>query len=161
MIGFVWDDGGRAESGRKGKAGDCVCRALAILTARPYRECYQALADANKADPRGKGAGRGKRTAQQGIMPKVRDKVFREFGLVKVKLPKGRRPTYTEAWEEYGDCIVTTTKHSCAIVDGALRDTFDGRTYTMDHIDQNKGDSLATFPVEHNRKAMSVWVRGE
>src|SRR5262245_46562233 len=29
---FVYDDGGRAAAGFKGKAGDCVCRAIALAT---------------------------------------------------------------------------------------------------------------------------------
>ena len=56
------------------------------------------------------------------------------------------RLTYTEAHRKHGDCIVGTTKHKAALVDGALRDTFDGRTYEWD--------------VEtRERKAQSVWVR--
>lgn len=33
---FVYDDGGRKEAGRKGYTGDCVCRAVAIATQKPY-----------------------------------------------------------------------------------------------------------------------------
>ena len=39
----VIDDGGRAASGYKGEANDCVCRAIAIATERPYQEIYDAL----------------------------------------------------------------------------------------------------------------------
>jgi len=41
--GFVYDDGGRAAAGFKGSAGDCVARAIAIASGRPYREVYDAL----------------------------------------------------------------------------------------------------------------------
>jgi len=42
---FVYDDGGRAAAGFKGKTGDCVCRAIAIATAtgKQYQEVYDAL----------------------------------------------------------------------------------------------------------------------
>jgi hypothetical protein len=40
---YVYDDGGRAAAGFKGKTGDCVCRAVAIATGRPYREVYDEL----------------------------------------------------------------------------------------------------------------------
>jgi hypothetical protein len=40
---FVYDDGGRAAAGFKGKTGDCVCRAIAIATGEPYQEVYDAL----------------------------------------------------------------------------------------------------------------------
>lgn len=34
---FIFNDGGRAAAGFRGKAGDCVCRAIAIAAERPYR----------------------------------------------------------------------------------------------------------------------------
>ena len=40
---FIVNDGGRAEAGYKGGAGDCVCRSIAIATGRPYQEVYDAL----------------------------------------------------------------------------------------------------------------------
>ena len=43
MMKFVYDDGGRAAAGFKGEAGDCVCRAIAIATERPYQEVYEEL----------------------------------------------------------------------------------------------------------------------
>ena len=44
MMKFIRDDGGRAAAGYKGEAGDCVTRAVAIASGRPYREVYAALA---------------------------------------------------------------------------------------------------------------------
>jgi hypothetical protein len=40
---FVYDDGGRAAAGFKGSTGDCVVRAIAIASGKPYREVYDAL----------------------------------------------------------------------------------------------------------------------
>jgi hypothetical protein len=40
---FVHTDGGRAAAGFKGTAGDCACRAIAIVSGRPYREVYDEL----------------------------------------------------------------------------------------------------------------------
>lgn len=42
-MGFVYDDGGRGAAGFKGAAGDCVTRALAIATGKPYLEVYDDL----------------------------------------------------------------------------------------------------------------------
>ena len=39
----VINDGGRAAVGYKGQAGDCVTRAIAIATGKPYQEVYDAL----------------------------------------------------------------------------------------------------------------------
>jgi len=35
---FIYNDGGRVAAGYKGRAGDCVVRAIAIATQRPYQE---------------------------------------------------------------------------------------------------------------------------
>jgi ParB-like chromosome segregation protein Spo0J len=40
---FVEDDGGRAAAGYGGAAGDCVARATAIATSKPYTEVFEAL----------------------------------------------------------------------------------------------------------------------
>jgi hypothetical protein len=40
---FKFNDGGRAAAGFKGKAVDCVCRAIAIATGKPYAEVYSEL----------------------------------------------------------------------------------------------------------------------
>ena len=140
MVGYVYDDGGRAAAGYKGKTGDCVVRAYCILTGADYRDTYRDIADDNET--RGQ-----KRSVRSGANPNYS---YPGLGLVKVKLPKGPRPTYTEAHERYGDCIVRTAKHVAAVVDGNLRDIFDGRTYLMDD----------EYGVEHlhDRKAQSVWV---
>ena len=44
---FVYNDGGREAAGYKGKAGDCVCRAIAIAARLPYQEVYDRLAEGN------------------------------------------------------------------------------------------------------------------
>jgi hypothetical protein len=43
--GVYWqfNDGGRSEAGFHGKTGDCVCRAIAIATGKPYAEVYSEL----------------------------------------------------------------------------------------------------------------------
>jgi hypothetical protein len=43
---WVYDDGGRAAAGFKGKnVGDCVCRAVAIATGKPYRAIHNDLVE--------------------------------------------------------------------------------------------------------------------
>ena len=143
MLDYVMDDGGREAAGRKGRTGDCVTRALSILTERPYLECYKALAVANSQEKRGKGY--GKVSASHGVAKPAYEKVYREFGLEKVKLPAGAKPTFTEALATYGDCVVTTARHVCCLKDGALHDTWDGREYEWDGF-------------VNERKAQSVWI---
>jgi hypothetical protein len=43
----VYNDGGRKAAGFKGDAGDCVTRAIAIASGRPYAEVYKRLAEGN------------------------------------------------------------------------------------------------------------------
>ena len=128
MLGYQFDDGGRADAGYKGKAGDCVVRALCILTGADYRAVYRECAHAQGVlgDERG--------TPRNGVQNPVRDFLFREHGLVKVKIGRGVKPTWAEAYEAHGDCIVKTRKHVAAIVDGALRDTHDWRGYWWDPL---------------------------
>jgi hypothetical protein len=50
VIPWVYDDGGRADAGFKGKAGDCVARAIAIAAAiatagEKWRECIKVNAE--------------------------------------------------------------------------------------------------------------------
>ena len=175
-IGYIYDDGGRADAGFKGMAGDCVTRALAILVEHPYGKTYDALAEANAnstVGSRRKVARRGERTARRGIYRNDYTPVFERYGLTKVKLPSGIRPTWSEAYEEYGDCIVTTAKHMAAIVNGSLHDVWDGRTYWFansepeppkDGVFNEKTGKweweLKVAGTElRERKAMSVWVR--
>ena len=40
---YIFDDGGRAATGFKGKADDCVTRAIAIATELPYQQVYDTL----------------------------------------------------------------------------------------------------------------------
>src|SRR6266852_3502354 len=40
---FIRDDGGRSDAGYEGKSGDCVCRAIAIATGKPYQQVYDDL----------------------------------------------------------------------------------------------------------------------
>jgi hypothetical protein len=40
---LVYSDGGRAAAGYKGRAGDCVVRAIAIAAQKPYQEVYYAI----------------------------------------------------------------------------------------------------------------------
>ena len=58
--------------------------------------------------------------------------VLEELGYTKSTSKAGYAiPTYTQAYEAFGDCLVLNTNgtHLAAIVDGKLVDTFDHRLY--------------------------------
>lgn len=47
---YVYNDGGRAAAGFTGSANDCVTRAIALVSGKPYAEVWQAMAAGNKSD---------------------------------------------------------------------------------------------------------------
>lgn len=132
---FIYDDGGRKSSGRRGEARDCVCRAIAIAAGIPYLEVYNDLEDAcsQLKYRRGKvgiavAMGR-KWGARTGIPNDVVRKFLANLGWVwkatmgigtgcKVHLREGEIPMV-------GTVIVSLSRHVCAVVDGVIRDTFD------------------------------------
>lgn len=150
FIGYQYNDGGRADAGYKGKTGDCLTRAIAITLGLPYKEVYKRVSEmmgsAGYAKSGNAYTSYGKKRRGQRSAKKVQFDVLESFGFRKADLGGGARPTYTEASEEYGDCIVTTTKHFAALKDGMLQDTFDGREYDWPDLGRCE------------RKAMSVWV---
>jgi hypothetical protein len=127
---FVLDDGGRAAAGFKGNAGDCVCRAVAIASGRPYAEIYAALAGGTGAQRAGK---RGKRSASARNGINVGRKWFKDYmrGIgfswtptmqigsgCTTHLREGEAP-------RYGRHVAMVSKHATALVDGVIRDTHD------------------------------------
>ena len=114
---FVYNDGGRAASGRKGFAGDCGVRAMAIALGLSYDECYRELSQANKD------AG-GKRSARNGLKKSVYEKVLNKHGWFWEPAPKfeGRK---AKASDTDGVVIARMARHFCAVIDGIPHDTWD------------------------------------
>ena len=139
MIKYQYNDGGRKAAGYKGQARDCVCRAIVIATGLDYKEVYKYLAQLHYERF-------GTKTARNGTDNQDTLKAMKHFGFEKVSLIDRLKPTYTQAFGEFGNCVVKTTRHVAAIKDGALQDTFDGRTYEWE------GETK-------ERKAMSIWVK--
>lgn len=109
---FVHDDGGRAASGYRGDASDCVVPAFSILLGRDYRN---------------KEIGRA-RSARDGVPMKVIHAFARDNGLrwtptmsigsgTIVHLRAGELPDVP--------LVARVTRHVCAVIDGTIRDTHD------------------------------------
>ena len=162
MITYTEHDGGRAAAGFKGKTGDCVTRALTLVTTggnptgEDYRRIYNAVAELNvtgkksraHAERKGRRPVRSNRAGA--YLVGDGDDLTISLGLERVPVERGPRPTFTEAHQRYGDCIVKTAKHVVAIVNGALMDTWDSReTWEYDNGRPTGGR------VE--RKAFSIW----
>ena len=63
-MNYQYDDGGRSEAGYKGETGDCVTRALAIATGKPYQEVYSTINALAVSERHGK---RGISSARTGV----------------------------------------------------------------------------------------------
>ena len=138
-IPLVVDDGGRAAAGYRGAAGDCVCRAIAIATGKPYREVYDELTALTKAwlakPARGwRQRDYKKRCARDGASP--RNGSSREVA-AQYLAGLGWRWTPTMAIgagcqvhlraDELppGRLVLSLSRHFAAVVDGVLHDTHD------------------------------------
>lgn len=125
---FVHDDGGRALAGFKGRAaGDCVCRAIAIATQKPYREVYDALnLLAKKERPR---PGRCRRSSSRTGVHRVTYEVYlRSLGWVWVptmRVGQGCKVHLKKEELPGGRLVVRLSKHLAAVVDGVLHDLSD------------------------------------
>lgn len=122
---FVHSDGGRAAAGYKGSAGDCVCRAVAIASGKPYAEIYAALAQGAGTERRSRG-----RSARNGIH--VKRKWFKDYmrslGFVWVScmgIGTGCRVHLAAGELPAGRLVVHVSRHSVAVIDGVIHDTFD------------------------------------
>jgi hypothetical protein len=124
-IEWVHDDGGRAAAGFRGSTDDCVTRAIAIATGRPYREVYDDLHEMLRAQP---AKVRGSRSPRDGVTRRVYEPYLFEAGWwweptmsigsgTTVHLRAGELPA--------GRLLVRVTKHLCAVIDGVVHDTHD------------------------------------
>jgi len=109
---FVYDDGGRVAAGYKSPAGDCVCRAVAIASGRPYAEVRDRLR-------RGTGRVRHSKTRPSPdngipVMKRWFMLLMEESGFRFVR--KGDLP-------DAGRLVVLTRTHAFAVIDSAARDT--------------------------------------
>lgn len=161
----VFDDGGRKAAGYKGHAGDCVARAICIVTGLPYAEIYDRLAQGNATQRASKHSRRharthGVETARHGIW--VKRKWFKDYmaelGFVwtptmaigqgcKVHLADGELPA--------GRLIVSLSKHYTAVIDGVVHDTYNPARSKSWTIEPDKGQELK---ANQGRNENGVWT---
>lgn len=120
---FKYNDGGRLQAGYKGSAGDCVCRAIAITTGKPYQEVYDYLAEKNSKQGRSKTAARGIKTRSKWF-----DEYMESLGFKWIPTMKFGQGCKTHLKKEElpnGKLIVNVSKHMVAVIDGVIHDTHD------------------------------------
>lgn len=124
---FVYNDGGRAEAGFKGTTGDCVCRAIAIATERPYREIYDLINEIAKTERKSKRR-KGKSSARTGVYIKTIRKVMASLGWEwhpTMLIGSGCTVHLTDGELPMGRLVVSVSGHETAVIDGVLNDTYD------------------------------------
>jgi hypothetical protein len=130
-ISFVYNDGGRADAGRKGHTGDCVTRAIAIAAGLPYQEVYDRMAEGNVTQRRSKhDKSKRSRTASHGIA--VKRKWFKDYmaelGFVwtaTMEVGSGCKVHLKSDELPKGRIVVSLSRHYAAVIDGVLNDTQD------------------------------------
>lgn len=126
LMQHVFNDGGRSLAGFTGTTGDCVTRAIAIATGKPYQEVYDAMfaGSRNLKLLRERGA-----SPRNGVSRKVYDKYLKSIGWA-------WRPTMMigsgcfvhlkhSELPRVGTLIVRVSKHITCVKDGVLYDTYD------------------------------------
>lgn len=117
MIGFKYDDGGRANAGYKGKTGDCVTRAIAIASGKGYKEVYDLINNVA-----------GKPVARSGVPKKVVAQVMKDLGFkwtATMKIGSGCKVHLKADELPTGRVVCRTSRHLVAVIDGVVHDTYD------------------------------------
>jgi hypothetical protein len=123
-VRVVLTDGGRAEAGFKGKldAGDCVTRAIAIATERPYRQVYDELAELSWQH------GSPRRSARDGVTKEVTRLFLARLGWAwtpTMQIGSGCRVHLRDGELPNGRLVVQLSKHVSAVIDGVVHDNHD------------------------------------
>lgn len=124
---FKYNDGGRAETGREGKGGDCVVRAIAIATDKSYDEVFDALlalAQKERITKRRK----KKSTVSNGVHRVTYDKYLKSIGwnwVPTMKIGSGCTVHLKASELPKGTIIVRLSRHVACVKDGVINDTYD------------------------------------
>ena len=134
---WKYNDGGREAAGFKGKTGDCVCRAFAIATGKPYKEVYE---DINRIAQRERKGKRKKHisNANKGVYKNTHRKLAEEYGLKWVptmKVGEGCKVHLVAEELPKGTIVVKLAKHLACIKDGVLYDTYNSSV--KEYYDEN------------------------
>jgi len=128
------NDGGRADAGFKGGAGDCVVRSIAIAAELPYMQVYEDLRDANARYAQERDNKLSRHLNQRGSSPRNGNhrNVFHDYILSHgfkwvptMKVGAGCQVHLRPKELPAGTLIVKVSKHLTAVIDGVIQDTHD------------------------------------
>jgi hypothetical protein len=113
---FIRNDGGRSAAGYKGSTGDCVVRATAIATEKPYQEVYDDLFK------------RGKQSPRKGVNKRFYKPYMTDIGWQWVPtmfIGSGCQVHLKSDELPAGRIVVRLSGHLVAVINGVLHDTYD------------------------------------
>jgi hypothetical protein len=130
MMKFQYNDGGRKAAGYDGKAGDCVCRAIAIAANLPYADVYAKLAVETGNQRASKRTKKRAASARDGINTNRKwfDDYMTELGFVwfpTMQVGQGCTVHLRDGELPNGCLVVSVSKHMTAVIDGVINDTHD------------------------------------
>jgi len=123
-MNFIFDDGGRASAGYKGHANDCVTRAIAIATGKPYQEIYDSLNQLAKAEKIGKRK-KSKSSSRTGVYKYSYAKYLASLGwkwVPTMQIGSGCQVHLRQGELPSGRLIVSVSRHLVAVIDGVIHD---------------------------------------
>ena len=126
-MNYQYDDGGRSEAGYKGETGDCVTRALAIATGKPYQEVYSTINALAVSERHGKRK-RGISSARTGVYKNTTRKYLVSLGwhwTPTMFIGQGCKVHLRADELPMGRLIVSVSHHTVALIDGVIHDTHD------------------------------------
>lgn len=118
---FIYNDGGRKDAGYKGITGDCVTRAIAIITDKPYQEVYDAL------NLLGKSERKRKSNARTGVYRRTYDKYLKSLGYTwtpTMKIGSGCKVHLHPNELPKGRLVVMVSRHVTIVIDGVIHDIY-------------------------------------
>tara|TARA_R100000808_G_C2152941_1_gene162742 strand:- start:737 stop:1273 length:537 start_codon:yes stop_codon:yes gene_type:complete len=162
-LDYRFNDGGRKDAGFKGKARDCVTRAIAVAEGRDYNEVREELMAAKKhwmETSRSKAAKRAKSTSVRNGTP---HDVYRPYlearGWERKSLIKFGDPSRKELIKEevpMGTVIVEIPKHIMAVIDHVVNDAWDSRETKVwvdgEPTEETKPRTMTSYWTKTERK---------
>lgn len=138
---FEYNDGGRKATGFRGRTGDCVTRAIAIATGKPYHEVYDAINEAAQSERVGVTKLRRKTSderpivrihkrssARTGVRKDTSRKFLADLGWIwhpTMTIGSGCKIHLRADELPRGRLIVAVSKHYVAVIDGVIHDLSD------------------------------------
>ncbi len=124
---FQFNDGGRAASGHAGRAKDCVTRAVAITTGKPYQEVYDALNRLGASERVGRRK-KKKSSSESGVFRLTYQRYMESLGWrwePTMTIGSGCRVHLRASELPQGVLLVRVSRHLTAVIDGVIHDTHD------------------------------------